>query len=432
MACFLVWDYIEIDRQKFQRTGEGMKKVFLIQPQVEHKRIVLGYEKLTTALKCAGYAIEEISEAEAMETRQYDGAKIYVGDRTKSAYIQDLEERGLLLYHAFEPKIDEAFYIATLTGQLYIISGGGATGALYGCLELAEILERDGMLPREIYFGDAPALKLRGPAIGLQLTKIEPPRKTYEYPITPARFPWFYDKALWIDFLEMLLRERCNVLYVWSGHPFSSLVRVPDYPEAVEVTDEEMALNQETFNWLTSECDRRGIWLVMKFYNIHIPVPFAEKHGLDLLQRSIDPLCADYTKKSIIEFIKSFPHIGLMVCLGEALRGTENKTRLFLDIILPAVNQGIKEANLEEVPPLILRGHDCDAETIMKTAITQYSNLYTMWKYNGEGLTTFLPTGKWQVKHQEMSSYGQTHIMNIHILADLEPFRYGAPSGSIM
>ncbi|HHX59483.1 MAG TPA: hypothetical protein GX707_01910 [Epulopiscium sp.] len=57
-----------------------------------------------------------------------------------------------------------------------------------------------------------------------------------------------------------------------------------------------------------------------------------------------------------------------------------------------------------------------------------YSNLYTMWKYNGEGLTTHLPRGEWQKTHQDLSELGSTHIINVHILADLEPFRFGAPS----
>ncbi len=81
---------------------------------------------------------------------------------------------------------------------------------------------------------------------------------------------------------------------------------------------------------------------------------------MELLQSNITELNADYTYKSIVEFIKSFPHIGLMVCLGEALRGTQNKTDWFLKTIIPAVKEGIRQAGLSEEPPLILRGHDCD------------------------------------------------------------------------
>lgn len=405
-----------------------MKKVTLIQQKQKNNRIELGLSYIKEALIMVGCAVETLEE-EAIEKdyRQIEGNLIYAGVRTESELIRKYEEEELLVYHTEAPE-GEGFYIETLAGGFHVISGGSTTGVLYGCLEMAERIEEEGELPREIFFGDAPVMKLRGPVVGLQLTKIEPPRKTYEYPITPSRFPWFYDKELWQEFLDMMLKQRCNVLYIWSGHPFSSLVKVPDYPEALEVTEEEFQKNQEIFGWLTEECDKRGIWVVLKFYNIHIPYPFAMVHNLDFLQSSIHPLVADYTKKTIVEFIKAFPHIGLMVCLGEALRGTQNKTDWFLDTILPAVKEGVRQAGLKEEPPLILRGHDCDANGIMDVAAKQYSNLYTMWKYNGESLTSYVLTGEWKKIHQGLSSHGQTHILNIHVLANLEPFRFGAPS----
>lgn len=404
-----------------------MKRVSLIREASANKRIALGLEYVCRSLEAAGYEIALYEEDKVDAYRELPGAKIYVGDRNTSRFLKHLEEEDLLLYHQPAPG-DEGFYLSTVAGGLTVVSGGSDTGALYGCLELSERIDREGELPYELAFGDGPVYKLRGPVLGLQKTKLEPPRRTYEYPITPGRFPWFYDKAQWEEYLEMMVRNRCNVLYIWSGHPFASLVKVPDYPEALEVTEEELQLNHDTFMWLTEECDRRGIWVVLKFYNIHIPYEFAVHHGLDPHQSSIHPLVADYTRKSIAEFIKSYPHIGLMVCLGEALRGLAAKTEWFVKTIIPGVKDGIEAAGLTEEPPIILRGHDCDPVDAMKQAMPLYSNLYTMWKYNGEGLTTYQPRGNWQKEHQELSALGSTHIINVHIVADLEPFRYGAPS----
>lgn len=399
-----------------------MKQVTLIRPVPEHKRLALGMDRLRAALEQAGYTVQECADpAEAL------GTTVFAGIRGESDYLSSLESSELLLYHT-NPPSGEGFYLADCPGGPFVISGGSATGALYGCLELADRVAQEGELPRGLAFGDAPAYQLRGPAIGLQKTKVEPPRLTYEYPITPERFPWFYDRSLWEDVMEMMLRERCNVLYLWTGHPFSSLVKVPDYPEAVEVTDEEFQKNKELFGWLTEECDRRGIWVVLKFYSIHIPLPFAQKHGLELLQNHIEPLVADYTRKSIAEFIKSFPNIGLMVCLGEALRGNQNKVDWCCKTILPGIRDGIALAGLKEEPPVIIRAHDCDPQAVMKEAVKQYNNLYTMWKYNGEGLTCWTPRGGWQKQHQDLAPLGKAHILNVHILADLEPFRYGAPN----
>lgn len=404
-----------------------MEQITIIKNETCSVRIELGIQRITEALQHAGYTVAEEKMPENFQDyRNIPGKKLYAGVQKQDRFLQWMEENEILVFHTKEPE-EEGFYIESCPARLMVISGGSETGVLYGCMELKERVERTRELPAEITFGDAPVFKLRGPAVGLQKTKVEAPRLTYEYPITPERFSWFYDRDMWTKFMDMLLDMRCNVLYIWSGHPFSSLVKVPDYPEALEVTEEEFQKNRELFGWLTKECDRRGIWVVLKFYNIHIPLPFARAHDLELLQSNISPLVADYTRQSIREFIKSFPHIGLMACLGEALRGTQNKTDWFVDTIIPGVKDGVKEAGLTEEPPIILRGHDCDPIGAMEEAKKKYSNLYTMWKYNGESLTTYYPKGNWQKIHQSLSGLGTTHIMNIHILADLEPFQFNAP-----
>jgi len=405
-----------------------MKKVYIILPQSNNKRVLFGIKLLCRSLEKCGYAIEETTEEFIYaDYRKINEWKIYAGVRDASKFIGSLEKDEILAYNSRKPE-GEGFYIGTCAGKLIVISGGTDTGTLYGCLELAEQIEKNRSIPREIAFADAPVFKLRGPVIGLQKTTVEPPRQTYEYPVTPDRFPWFYDKDLWIDFLDMILKQRCNVIYIWSGHPFSSFIKLKDYPEALEVKEDVYQKNVELFKWLTEEADKRGIWVVLKFYNIHIPLPFAQKHGLELHQSKPMPLTADYTRKAIAEFVRSFPNIGLMVCLGEVLRGTNNEIYWFTNVILPGVKDGIKMANLKYEPPVILRAHDTDPQAVMAEARSIYSNLYTMSKYNGEGLTTWLPRGNWQKIHTDLSSMSSTHIINVHILADLEPFRYGSPS----
>ena len=141
-------------------------------------------------------------------------------------------------------------------------------------------------------------------------------------PPGPELFPWFYDKKLWTEYLDFLVANRMNTLYLWNGHPFASLVRLKDYPYAVEVPDDVFQKNQEQYRWLAQECDKRGIWLVQMFYNIFVSKPFAETNHISTQLSAPTPLVADYTRKSIAEFVKDFPNVGLMVCLGEALQGT--------------------------------------------------------------------------------------------------------------
>ncbi|MCZ8519542.1 MULTISPECIES: hypothetical protein [Paenibacillus] len=391
-------------------------------------RVAYGVHKLREALETCGYTVQVEEESWTWDGyRAVPGPKIYAGNRKESPLLQELEARDVLLYHTTAPE-EEGFYLASLPGSLTAVTGGNDSGVLYGCLELARQVYAAGRLPDDLAVGDAPQMKLRGPAIGLQKTTVEPPRLTYEYPVTPGRFPWFYDRELWTDFLDMMLEERCNVVYLWSGHPFSSFVKLDDYPEALEVTEEEFRLNTETFRWITEEADRRGIWVVLKFYNIHIPLPFAEKHGLKQHQPKPLPITSDYYRKSIAAFVSTYPNVGLMVCLGEALQGQIYGVEWFTETIIAGLLDGLAKSQVKEKPPIILRSHAIEPMKVIEAALPLYPRLFTEAKYNGESLTTYTPRGKWQETHNRLGSLGSIHIVNVHILANLEPFRFGAPA----
>lgn len=394
----------------------------------ENERVSLAADRLAQALASVGYVVsKECPPSCLSQIRKKQGKKVLLGVRGSDSLLAVLEEQDLLIYHSGFPS-GEGFSLTSCAGDLTVISGGSDIGVLYGTLELCERVTSTGDLPREISFLDAPAFELRGPAIGLQKTTIDPGRMTYEYPITPDRFPWFYDKPMWLAMLDQLLLMRCNVLYIWQGHPFSSLVKLQDYPEALEVSESDYEQNREVFSWLTREASRRGIWIVLKFYNIHIPLPFSTHHSLEHLQTFPLPITADYTRKSVAKFVEDFPHVGLMVCLGEALSGLQNQIDWFCDTILPGVKDGMRAANLQDEPPIILRGHNTDPVIVLDHARKVYNNLYTMWKYNGEGLTTWTPRGNWTKTHRVLGNLHSTHIVNVHIVANLEPFRFGSPS----
>ena len=150
---------------------------------------------------------------------------------------------------------------------------------------------------------------MRGTCIGLQKTVYLPGHAVYEYPYTPENFPWFYDKAEWIKYLDMMVENKMNSLYLWNGHPFASLVKLKDYPFALEVDEETFKKNEEIFSFLTHEADKRGIWVIQMFYNIILSKPFAEHYGLKTQDRHrpITPLISDYTRKSIAAFIENYP-----------------------------------------------------------------------------------------------------------------------------
>jgi hypothetical protein len=119
--------------------------------------------------------------------------------------------------------------------------------------------------------------------------------------------------------------------------------------------------------------------------------------------------------------------VGLLVTLGEAMEGAgQDDVDWFTKTIIPGVKDGLKALGKKEEPPIVLRAHDSDAPRVMKDALPLYKNLYTMAKYNGEALTTYTPRGPWAELHRKLSHIGTVQIENVHILANLEPFRYAS------
>lgn len=312
------------------------------------------------------------------------------------------------------------------------VVGNDGTGCIYACNELAEQIRKEGIANIPGYTKDAPEMVLRGGCIGVQKPYLLPGRQVYEYPYTPELFPWFYDKAQWIEYLDMLVENRMNSLYLWNGHPFASLVKLPDYPFAVEVDDATFQKNKELFAFLTTEADKRGIFVIQMFYNILVSKPFAEHYGIKTQDRhrpidALDGKIQDYTYKSIKAFIENYPNVGLLVCLGEAMSTYEDDVNWMTKTIIPAVKDGLKTLGRTDEPPVLLRAHDTDCKMVMEASLPLYKNLYTMNKYNGESLTTYTPQGPWGETHKSLAALGSTHIANVHILANLEPWRWSSP-----
>ncbi|PWS33234.1 alpha-d-galacturonidase [Pedobacter paludis] len=399
-------------------------KTIVISPD-HNPRIDFGVDKVSNALKDVGFQalIKNINLK-----LPFPGVKgsIIIGELNDDLISRNLP---LTVKKQVQTAGKEGFSIYNNPNGLLYVIGFDPSGTLYGCLELVERIKARGEIPTQIELTDHPEMVMRGTCIGLQKTDYLPGHDVYEYPYTPETFPWLYDKQLWIKYLDMMVENRYNSLYLWNGHPFSSLVKLKDYPYAVEVDDATFKKNEEIFRFLTAEADKRGIWVIQMFYNIIIPKPFADKFGMKTQDRNrpIVPVIADYTKKSIAAFVEKYPNVGLMVALGEAMEGVgQDDIDWFTKTIIPGVKDGLKAAGIKNEPPIVLRAHDTDAPEVMKAALPFYKNLYTENKFNGEALTTYAPRGAWAELNRKLASIGTMNISNVHILANLEPFRYGS------
>lgn len=385
-------------------------------------RILFGAKKVEAILLEKGYKVAFLDK---VATNKLDECVIIIGEKGTSKWNQNTKH---LIIDDSQLNQKEGFQISTYKKTI-VIEGKDASGSLYGAMEFVDRIKQSGKIPWGINFSDHPEMVLRGSCIGLQKTTYLPGRDVYEYPYTPETFPWFYDKKLWAEYLDMMVSNRLNSLYLWNGHPFASLVKLKEYPFAVEVDDLTFKKNEEIYKFITEEANKRGIWVIQMFYNILVSKPFAEHYSIKTQDRSraISPLLSDYTRKSIAAFIEKYPNVGLMVCLGEAINTVDDDVEWFTKTIIPGVKDGLKVLGRSDEPPIILRSHDTDAPLVMQKALPLYKNLYTESKYTGESLTTYAPGGPWGETHRQLSALQSIHIENVHILANLEPFRYGSP-----
>lgn len=353
----------------------------------------------------------------------------YAADQLREQITLNTDYK-ILLKQSKDVRLHKEGYTLTRKGHFITVIGNDASGVIYGANRLIEFDKQYGNLHIPVNISDAPEMPLRGACIGLQKTTLLPGHGVYEYPYTPENFPWFYDKGLWIRFLDLLAADNMNAIYLWNGHPFASLVKLKDYPFAMEVSDSTLKKNEEMYSFLTGEAARRGIRVIQMFYNIIVSKPFAEHYGIKTQDRNrpISPLLSDYTRKSIAAFIEKYPNVGLMTCLGEAMDTYDDDVEWMTKTIIPGVKDGLKAMGRTDEPPIILRSHDTDCPRVLKAALPLYHNIYTESKYTGESLTTYQPQGPWAKEQLEISRIAPLHISNVHVLANLEPWRWSSPA----
>jgi len=354
------------------------------------------------------YAAERIREAISLLPGRATGVTIRVGTRGSEVFTK----RPAL--PSWDAGVSEAFRLER-RGNEFLVVGSDPSGVLYGALDLVERIEQAGTLPAALSVTDRPRLKMRG--TNLMWTKWG--KHGYDWPVTPENFPWFFDRSFMLRYLDFLAENRFNTIYFWSGHPFPYFLELPKYPKAQVLSDKELKDNIEHFKWFTAEADRRGIWTIFQFYNIHVSAGFAEAHkseGIKIENEEATPLLADYTRYCVSEFIRSYPSVGLLVTAGEALR--VRKEEWVRDVIVA----GIKETGKE--PPLIVREWQLDPDRFKEIIVPAYDNLYTMMKHNVEMLVSTVP----DPRHVRWRELGRGHLVNVHENSDVKPLRWASPS----
>jgi hypothetical protein len=133
--------------------------------------------------------------------------------------------------------LGEQEYVLRVTGSEntkgYWALGGDRIGAMYGGIHIGEIVAA-GSLANFQYEDKTPYIHKRGLKFNIPLDKRTPSFDDGGVSAKTNRDD-VWDLDFWREYLDVIARQRFNVLSLWVRHPFPSIVKVPGY--------EDVALN---------------------------------------------------------------------------------------------------------------------------------------------------------------------------------------------
>jgi hypothetical protein len=222
--------------------------------------------------------------------------------------------------------LGEQAYALRVTGKGenrgYWAIGGGRVGAMYGGIHIGEIVKAFGLeaLKNE---NQTPYIAKRGIKFNIPLDERQP---SHDDRGTAAQtnIAHMWDYEFWKEYLDVLARQRYNVLSLWNKHPFPSMVKLPDYPD-VALNDvfnaggkvKDITIEEKIDLWkkIMDYAYNRGIEVYMITWNIHMNGA-GGKYGISENYES--ETTKDYLRKSVKELFLTYPRLaGIGVTAGE-------------------------------------------------------------------------------------------------------------------
>ncbi|HEY0608653.1 MAG TPA: hypothetical protein VGD35_03330, partial [Chitinophaga sp.] len=158
----------------FYSNAADDRTVVLLTGKQPHVRVQYGATQLAKALTAAGYRVSNTVSRQA--------PVIIIGLLQEERIQQSIRQYQLPL----NGKPGKEGFSIVSANKNTLIAGADASGALYGCLEMAERIRQTGTLPANFRISDQPEMVLRGACVGIQKTTYLPGRTVYEYPYTPG------------------------------------------------------------------------------------------------------------------------------------------------------------------------------------------------------------------------------------------------------
>jgi hypothetical protein len=301
---------------------------------------------------------------------------ITVSDKSNSVKIVlEIETGG---------KKPESYEITSSPTQIQV-KGSDATGAMYGAFEVAEQLEAASDLKNPLAsirsVSHAPYLEIRGENIFITTQDINDSESS------------FWSDAYWQIYLDMLARDRYNLLDIHGPcdavsldfpNAFAYFVTLPEFPE-IGVGAEKAAKNMARLRWVIQQASDRGIKVAYMNYEASAPIgPWrSRKFGVDerwtpMPQEFLSgERLEQYTRHAVSLFLRDLPELWMFgFRIGESGQPEDFYKKTYL-------------AALAEAAPslkIYIRTWVADPKKVRELADSTHHAVYIEPKYNGEQL----------------------------------------------
>lgn len=296
------------------------------------------------------FAVKDLKEA--LKLKQYSIAE-------NAKIIIDFK----LIENSCEP---QGFIISKKLNNKITITASDNLGLMYGGLELTELVKIGTDITKITEITQKPYIKKRGIKYNIPLD-VRTSAFDDSGDAAQNNIAEMWNLQFWEDFFDAMARNRYNAISYWNAHPFSSMVKLDDYPDVAlqnicgttikpqehgnywnvpEMPSskivanlkvlKEMTIDEKIVFWqkVMEHAKNRGIDVYFITWNICLngaapPGPNSEvgdkKGKYGITNDFNNEISKDYLRKSVEQFVLNYPDLtGIGVTAGENMRTPMN------------------------------------------------------------------------------------------------------------
>ena len=239
---------------------------------------------------------------------------------------------------SFGKLVEQAYalrVVSTNKSKGYWVLGGDRIGAMYGGIHLGELVKAN-LLTTLKDEEHQPYIAKRGLKFNIPLDIRQPSlgENWKDSNSTQSNVANMWDIQYWTEYLDVLARQRYNVLSLWSKHPFPSFVKLKDYPD-IALEDvynakgkvKTMSHKEKVVFWkkVMDMAWDRGIEIYLITWNIQMDGTDG-KYGIT--ENYENKTTIDYLRKSVKQAFLTYPRLaGIGITAGENMEGIDDDTK---------------------------------------------------------------------------------------------------------